>query len=117
LVLQESGVRTIESGKLYEIRAEVAKSLSHPLRLKIIDLLSSEDELCVQDLTVRLEASQSNISKHLKILRQAGILSRESEGLKNYYSLRVPCVAGFFDCLDEILREEYMDKSDRLDLT
>ena len=116
-MLQESGVRTIGSEELYEIRAEVAKSLSHPLRLKIIDLLSSEDELCVQDLTARLEASQSSISKHLKILRQSGIVGRESEGLKNYYSLRVPCVAGFFDCLDEILREEYLDRSDRLNLT
>ncbi len=110
-------MRTIGSEELYEIRAEVAKSLSHPLRLKIIDLLSSEDELCVQDLTARLEASQSSISKHLKILRQSGIVGRESEGLKNYYSLRVPCVAGFFDCLDEILREEYLDRSDRLNLT
>ncbi|SDM51252.1 ArsR/SmtB family transcription factor [Halarsenatibacter silvermanii] len=109
-------MRTIGDKKLYEARSEVAKALSHPTRLKIVDLLAEEKKLCVQDFTDRLETSQSTTSKHLKILLQAGVVGREKSGLKNYYSLEVPCIAGFFDCLDQILRGKYLDKQDELNL-
>lgn len=109
-------MKTIDNSELYEARAEVASAFSHPLRLKIIDILAAEEEMCVGDFTDRLEASQSSVSKHLKILRQAGILERKSEGLKNYYKLRVPCTANFFECLDQVLQEDYKRRKDSLDL-
>ncbi len=107
----------IEKREIYEARAEVAKALSHPLRLQIVDILSEQEDNCVQDLTEILPASQSSISKHLKILKQAGIISRRKEGLKNFYSLRAPCVSGFFDCLDEVLEIDFRDKKEKLDMT
>ncbi len=109
-------MKTIDNSELYEARAEVASAFSHPLRLKIIDLLAEEGEMCVYEFTDCLDASQSSISKHLKILRQAGILERKSQGLKNYYALRVPCTVNFFDCLDQVLQEDYKKKRDSLDL-
>ena len=109
-------MKTIDNSELYEARAEVARAFSHPLRLKIIDLLAEEGEMCVCEFTDCLDASQSSISKHLKILRQAGILERKSQGLKNYYALRVPCTVNFFDCLDQVLQEDYKKKRDSLDL-
>ncbi|GEM_PF-787657 len=114
--LKKGRGRTIKNNKLYEARAEVASALSHPLRLKIVDILATEEKMCVQDFTYTLEASQSSISKHLKILLQVGILRRKSEGIKNYYFLNVPCITEFFSCLDQVLKENYQRKKDSFDL-
>jgi ArsR family transcriptional regulator len=45
----------------------------------------------------------STVSKHLSVLRNAGLVDDRKEGLKVYYRLRVPCVAKFFECVDEVL--------------
>ncbi len=96
--------------KLYEARAEVAKALSHPLRLEIADLLQKE-EFCVCELEEELEdASQSVISRHLSVLKQAGLIESRKDGLNNYYSLRVPCVERFFSCLDQVLEKDLKEK-------
>ena len=56
------------------------------MRLRILNLLR-EGERCVQDLVHDTETSQANVSKHLKVMLQAGILSRRSEGTSAYYSV------------------------------
>ena len=60
--------------------------LSEPMRLKILNLLR-DGEKCVQDLVVATSTSQANVSKHLKVMMQAGILSRRAEGTSAYYSV------------------------------
>lgn len=56
-------------------------------RIRIVDLLAS-GELCVCDLQGALGAAQSRLSFHLKVLREAGVVSGRKEGRWNYYSLR-----------------------------
>ena len=102
--------------KLYRARAEVARAIAHPIRLEIIDILHGEEELCVQEITEMVAASQSSISKHLGILKDAGILARRKEGLNSYYQLRTPCLASIFNCLDDILREKLKRSRSELDL-
>ncbi len=63
------------------------KSLGHPVRLKIVRKLGRE-RLCVCELQEDVEFSQSNLSQHLKILRDSGILSGEKEGLKVMYRVK-----------------------------
>ncbi|MEM6714230.1 MAG: metalloregulator ArsR/SmtB family transcription factor [Cyanobacteria bacterium P01_D01_bin.6] len=60
--------------------------LSEPMRLKILNLLR-DGEKCVQDLVELTATSQANVSKHLKVMLQAGILARRSEGTAAYYSV------------------------------
>ncbi|MGF1521608.1 MAG: ArsR/SmtB family transcription factor [Leptolyngbyaceae cyanobacterium] len=60
--------------------------LSEPMRLKILNLLQ-DGEKCVQDLVEATATSQANVSKHLKVMMQAGILSRRAEGTSAYYSV------------------------------
>ena len=60
--------------------------LSEPMRLKILNLLR-DGEKCVQDLVEATATSQANVSKHLKVMMQAGILSRRAEGTAAYYSV------------------------------
>ncbi len=66
--------------------AEYFGVLSEPMRLRILNLLR-DGEKCVQDLVVETETSQANVSKHLKVMLQAGILRRRSEGTSAYYSV------------------------------
>ncbi|MEY3299535.1 MAG: hypothetical protein RLZZ597_2795 [Cyanobacteriota bacterium] len=64
--------------------AEYFSVLSEPMRLRILNLLR-DDEKCVQELVDATQTSQANVSKHLKVMLQAGILSRRTEGTSAYY--------------------------------
>lgn len=64
--------------------AEYFSILSEPMRLRLLNLLR-EGEKCVQELVEATATSQANVSKHLKVMLQAGILSRRSEGTSAYY--------------------------------
>ncbi|MEM9769859.1 MAG: metalloregulator ArsR/SmtB family transcription factor [Cyanobacteria bacterium P01_D01_bin.71] len=58
--------------------------LGEPMRLKILSLLR-DGEKCVQELVQATATSQANVSKHLKVMMQAGMLSRRTEGTAAYY--------------------------------
>jgi DNA-binding transcriptional ArsR family regulator len=60
--------------------------LSEPMRLKILNLLR-DGEKCVQDLVDATATSQANVSKHLKVMLQAGVLSRRTQGTSAFYSV------------------------------
>jgi DNA-binding transcriptional ArsR family regulator len=82
----------------YQTQSEVFKALSHPTRLFIVDELS-KGERCVCDLTDMIGADISTVSKHLKILKYAGIISNDKRGLKVFYSLTMPCIDNFLNCI------------------
>lgn len=66
--------------------ADYFSILGEPMRLRILNLLR-EGERCVQDLVSETQTSQANVSKHLKVMLQAGILQRRTEGTSAYYSV------------------------------
>lgn len=66
--------------------AEYFSILSEPMRLRLLNLLR-DSEKCVQQLVEATDTSQANVSKHLKVMLQAGILSRRSEGTSAYYKV------------------------------
>ena len=71
--------------------AEYFSILSEPMRLKILNLLR-DGEKCVQELVEATATSQANVSKHLKVMLQAGILSRRTEGTSAYYRVEDPLI-------------------------
>jgi ArsR family transcriptional regulator len=85
-----------------EVRARIIKAMGHPTRLFIVDELSRQ-ERCVCELTEMIGADVSTVSKHLTVLRNAGIVQDEKRGTMVYYSLRVPCVLNFFTCVESVL--------------
>ena len=87
----------------YEARARVVKALAHPTRLFIVDELARA-ERCVCDLTAMIGADISTVSKHLSVLKHAGLVSVEKRGLMVYYRMNTPCLAGLFDCVEGVLR-------------
>ena len=87
----------------YEAKAKIIKAMSHPTRLFIVDVLS-RTERCVCELTEMVGDDVSTVSKHLSVLKNAGIVSDEKRGTQVFYSLRVPCVLRFFSCVESVLR-------------
>lgn len=70
--------------------ARALKAIAHPLRLKILCILGATNEASVQDLVEQVGTSQSNISQHLSILREKGILAARKDANKVYYRLGDP---------------------------
>lgn len=64
--------------------AQCLKAMSHPLRLKILCTLGA-DKISVQDIVEQVGTTQSNISQHLGILRDKGILARQKDANRVYY--------------------------------
>ena len=87
----------------YEARAKIIKAMAHPTRLFIVDELSKA-ERCVCELTKMVGADTSTVSKHLSVLKEAGIIRDEKRGLQVWYHLQVPCVLNFFGCVESVLK-------------
>ena len=87
----------------FEARAMVIKAMAHPTRLFIVDELSKK-ERCVCELTEMVGADTSTVSKHLSLLKNAGIVMDEKRGSQVYYTLCVPCVTNFFSCVESVLK-------------
>lgn len=87
----------------FEERAKVVKAMAHPSRLMMIDELS-RGERCVCDLRDLVGADLSTVSKHLSVLKKAGIVEDDRRGKQIYYRLKVPCVLNFFHCIESVLQ-------------
>jgi len=88
----------------YEARAMIAKALAHPSRLLMLDALS-DGKACVCELTELVGADQSTVSKHLAVLKQAGIVEDRKEGAMAFYRLKIGCLQGFWECIESVLKE------------
>jgi DNA-binding transcriptional ArsR family regulator len=87
------------SKQRHQQRAAVFKALGHPARLQIVAALG-EGERCVCDLVEAVGSGWSTVSRHLTVLKTAGILADEKRGLQVFYRLKLPCVNSFAECLD-----------------
>lgn len=87
----------------FKARADIIKSMAHPARLLIVDELSKGPR-CVKDLRDKVGSDISTVSKHLSILKKAGIIDSQKRGAQVYYSLRCVCVLNFFQCVETVLK-------------
>ena len=85
----------------YEAKARMMKALAHPTRLFMVEELAN-GERCVCELRDMVGADISTVSKHLALLKAAGIVSDDKRGLQVFYRLKTPCVLGFFDCVQKV---------------
>jgi len=76
--------------------APLLKALADPVRLRLLSLVASHEggEACVCDLNDAFELSQPTISHHLKVLHDAGLLTRERRGVWVYYQVHGQALAG-----------------------
>jgi len=90
---------------LFEKQAEVAKAIAHPLRIAIIDFLK-DGEQCVCDIAEHIGSERSNVSRHLAVMVNAGVLDYRKEGLKVIYRLKCTCILEFFSCVIGVLKQQ-----------
>lgn len=81
----------------FETQARIFRALGHASRLLMVDALRG-GELCVCELRDLVGADMSTVSKHLSVLREAGVVASEKRGANIYYTLAMGCVPGFIDC-------------------
>jgi DNA-binding transcriptional ArsR family regulator len=89
----------------FEARARIIKAMAHPARLMIVDELS-RGERCVCELTRMVGSDVSTVSKHLSVLRNAGVVRDEKRGSKVYYILRTPCILNFMSCVETVIKSK-----------
>ncbi len=91
--------------KIYELHAEVCKTMSNPKRLEIINLLR-DSEMSVDELTSRMKIRKANLSQHLALMRNKKIVLTRRDGLSVYYRIANPKVVQACDIMREVLLEQ-----------
>jgi len=85
----------------FKAQAQVFKALAHPARLLMVNELS-RGERCVCELAALVGFEMPTVSRHLSVLRHAGIVDDEKRGAQVFYRLVTPCVMNFFQCLASV---------------
>lgn len=93
----------------WEARAMVMKSMAHPSRLMIVDALSKGPKT-VSELTEMIGCDMSTVSRHLSVLKNAGVLADQRQGTQINYHLRTPCVLNFFACVESVLQSNVQEQ-------
>ncbi len=101
---------TIERQK-YQTRAAIMKALAHPSRLMIIEELEKGPR-CVFELQQIVGADISTVSKHLSVLKHAGLVYDVKQGTTVYYHLQTPCVLDFLGCVDRVITHTATQKAE-----
>ena len=82
-------------------QVKIFKALAHETRMLVVDELA-RGKRCVCELTELAGIDISTMSKHLSVLRAAGIVDSEKRGMQVYYRLLTPCVLKLFTCVQNV---------------
>jgi len=91
-------------------KSDILKAIAQPTRLKIIELLR-DGERCVCEMIPLLNEEQANISKHLSILRQAGVVEFRKEGVSSFYKIKDRRIFKIIGIADDIVRKEILNSA------
>jgi len=98
---------------LHQMKAEFFKTLSHPLRIRVLEMLS-ESEYSVGELLREIDVEASNLSQQLAILRRAGLVATRKEGSTVHYALVSPQIADLMAVARSILTSRLTEQQDLL---
>jgi len=98
---------------LYEKQASIAKSIAHPVRVAVLDFVKNGEQ-CVCDIAEAVGTERSNLSKHLSVMVNAGVLAWRKEGLKVMYRVKTPRVVRLLGCLKDCLKEQMAEQQELL---
>ncbi len=103
-------MKTIFNDKsIYEMQAEICKTLTNPKRIEILNTLKTEEKT-VTELVAALGASKANVSQHLAVMRHKGILATRRDGVNIYYRVSNPKVIDACTLMKEVLFEQHAAK-------
>jgi DNA-binding transcriptional ArsR family regulator len=95
--------------KILEGQASILKALGQPTRLQILELLK-EGERCVCEIFPAISQEQANVSKHLSILKQVGILESRKEGLRILYRIKTPEILNLLTGVSRLLKAQAQEQ-------
>jgi DNA-binding transcriptional ArsR family regulator len=95
---------------LIQIESDFLKAVAQPTRLKILYFLK-EGERCACEIIPKMKEDQSNISRHLTHMRDAGILESRKEGVSVYYKIKDKRIFGLLSLVDSMVKAEIKKKA------
>lgn len=98
---------------LESMQVKILKAMAHPIRLKIIKKLGNQ-KLCVCELNKDVEFTQSNLSQHLKILKDAGILESEKKGVWMHYRVKNKEILDLINIIENIISNDIKNLNEEL---
>ena len=101
--------------RIIEQQAAIAKAIAHPVRVAAMYFLA-DGEQCVCDIADAVGTERTNLSKHLSVMVNAGVLKSRKDGLKVMYDIKTPCVLKFLDCIKEVLKEQAAEQQQLLEM-
>jgi ArsR family transcriptional regulator, virulence genes transcriptional regulator len=103
---------TVEAdSRLFELQSEICQTLANPKRLMILHLLK-DGEVAVADMIKATGLAKANLSQHLAVLRQKGILAARREGLTIYYRLALPRITEACSIMRDVLLDSLREKEE-----
>ncbi len=87
-----------------EVYTKIIKSISHPTRLMMVTFLETGSKP-FSDIFSKFDLDKSTVSKHLKVLKEAGVVSSEKLGGDVIYTLEVPCLLNILDCVGNVIKK------------
>lgn len=98
-----------DEARFFELQADICQTLANPKRLQILNLLKG-GELSVGAMVTALEIAKPNVSQHLAVMRQKGILATRREGTTIYYRLATPHIVEACRVMRQVLLEALAER-------
>ena len=104
----------MDKENFYLFHADVCKTISNPRRQAILDALRDK-ELTVNEIVEKTGISQANLSQHLAILRNKGVLLSRKQGNHVFYSISTPKIMKAYDLISEAIKEILQERRKIMD--
>ncbi len=98
--------------RLWELQADICQTLANPKRLQILALLKDQEELSVGEMVRALKIPKPNLSQHLALMRQKGILRARRQGTVIYYRLATPAITAACEVMRQVLLQALQEKGE-----
>ena len=102
---------------LYEVKANLFKGMAHPVRVRVLEILSASPDVSVADLISDMNVEASRLSQHLSVLRTHHLVVSERRGSQVFYSLAYPRVAELLATAKALLGEVLASTQEQLQTT
>jgi ArsR family transcriptional regulator len=100
----------------YDFKAAVLKALAHPNRLRILEALRCDEEVCNCELGPKLKLEQSNLSRHLLALSEAGLIVARKDGVRMMYRVADGRVFKVLDLVGEMVKKQFSERAELLEV-
>ncbi len=100
---------------VHEFKATILKALAHPNRLRILEALR-DGEICNCEIGPKLKLEQSNLSRHLQVLAEAGLVVARRDGVRMMYRVADARVFKLLDLAGAMVRKQFTARAELLEL-